>query len=74
MSYLLVVPYHVISLIWDEEFAKLIDLIFLFFVFVHQEFKVFILSFAVLVVVASGATVHKSGADGKKVRRETDTF
>ena len=39
-----------------------------------QEFKVLILSFAVFVVVASGATVYKSGADEKKVRRQTDTF
>ena len=68
------VPHHVINLNWDEEFATLIDLIFLFFVFFHQEFKVFIFSFAVLVVVASGATVYKSGADGEKVRRQTNTF
>ncbi|CAH3191038.1 unnamed protein product, partial [Porites evermanni] len=33
----------------------------------HQEFKVLILSFAVFVVVASGATVYKSGEDEKKV-------
>ena len=46
----------------------------LFFVFFHQEFKVLILSFAVFVVVASGATVYKSGEDEKKVRRQTDTF
>ena len=33
-----------------------------------------ILSFAVFVVVASGATVYKSGADERKVRWQTDKF
>lgn len=64
----------IISLNWDEGFATLIDLTILFFVFFHQEFKVLILSFAVFVVVASGATVYKSRADEKKVRWQADTF
>ena len=33
-----------------------------------------ILSFAVFVVVASGATVYKSGAGERKVRWQTDKF
>ena len=49
-------------------------LFFLFFVFFHQEFKVLILPFSVFVVVASGATVYKSGADEKKLRWQADTF
>lgn len=64
----------IISLNWDEGFATLIDLTILCFVFFHQEFKVLILSFAVFVVVASGATVYKSRADEKKVRWQADTF
>ncbi|CAH3172718.1 unnamed protein product, partial [Porites evermanni] len=40
----------------------------------HQEFKVFILSFAVFVVVASGATVYKSGADDKKVWKQVSEY
>ena len=74
MSYLLVlvVPCYQFKLGW--RICNINWSYFFVFRFFHQEFKVLILSFAVFVVVASGATVYKSRADEKKVRWQTDTF
>ena len=53
--------------------CNIIDLI-LGFPFLHQEFKTFILYFAVFVVVTPRATVCKCGTDEKKVRGRSLLF